>query len=506
MKLKLLLITFILNSFNSCDILRTSEFEVVSWSPGGGYHSEPENITVSINFSNEPDKANIERNFSLIGNSIRVKGSFNWNGNSMTFNPLTPFETNADYVITISADAHDTEGLSLDREFNGHFTTRQDGARPVLISFFPSLYDKVSDPRAEILLNFSLPVPLITLYENITFTPSMTGYWQLKDEGKQVVFTPAEPWIQNTRYDIRLSASLSDNNGMTTGKDYTITFTAGTFSEIPYLKSVSRILKDGSIIPLDSDRGYAGVTEFPVENSNIEKDDKFIFVFSKPADSASVKNYISIEDGPGLIMETAPGFKENFIFRFESIPAYESRFTVKIKSGIKDISNNETKEEYIYRIFADGKYSKPPELAGIRIPMAPYNETDQKMVFCKSDSLYSKIPITDEYYPSGQTVNTWIELYFETAQDASINLFSLMDLFQTETSNNVISFSPRYVKQNNFTVTNPQKGYEDYLRIEIRGEFENTTNFGVIYFQIGAGLMDSHGNKNEKQQRIPLLK
>jgi len=506
MKLKLLLILFIIFSFNSCDILRTSEFEVVSWTPGSGFHSEPENIIVSLKFSNEPDKPNIERNFSLTGNSTRVKGNFTWNGNTIIFNPLTPLETNTDYTINLSADAHDTEGLSLDKTFNGIFTTRQDDTRPVLISFYPSLYEEVSDLKAQIIINFSLPVPLISLYNNVSFTPSMTGYWQLSDGDRLAYFTPAEPWTQNTIYEVRLSSSFSDNNGMTIGKDFTSVFTTTTSGEIPYLVSVSRILKDGEIVLLNNDKGYSGAAEQPVENINIEKDDKFLLVFSKPADSTSVKNYISTEGGPNLILETMPGFKTEFIFKFDNIPPYESRFTIKIKNGIKDISNNETKEEYTYRIFANGKFSKPPELAGIRLPMAPYNETNQKMVFYRSDSIFNKIPITDEFYPSGEKTKTWIELYFKTAQDASINIFSLMDLFQTETSNNVILFSPRNIKQNSFTVLNPQEGYEEYLRIEIEGELENTTNFGTVNFQIGAGLLDSLGNKNEKQQRIPLLK
>jgi len=506
MKLKLFLIFIIIFSFNSCDILRFSKFEITSWTPGSGFHSQPENIIISIDFSNEPDKANAQRNFSLMGDSVRVKGNFLWNGNTMVFNPLTPLETNTDYVITLSADAHDTEGLSLDKAFKGDFTTRKDNTRPVLISFYPSSFEEIIDPKTEIILNFSLPVPLITLYDNVSFIPSITGYWQLNDEGTLARFTPAEQWAQNTRYEIHLSASLSDNNGMTIGKDFTSVFKSRTFSEAPYLVSVSRVLKDGAVIQMDRGRGYSGAAEPPVENAGIEKDDKFLLVFSKPVDSASVKNYTSAEDGPGLILETPPGFKTNFTFAFESIPSYESRFTLKIKSGIKDISDNETKEEYIYRFFADGKFSKPPELAGIRIPMAPYNETDQETVFYKADSLFNKIPVTDDFYPSGETVKTWIELYFETAQGAYINLFSLMDLFQTETSNNVLSFSPHYIKINNFAVTNPQKGFENLSRIEIEGELTNTTNFGIIYFQIGAGLLDSLGNKNEKMQRIPLLK
>jgi len=506
MKIKFLLILLIIFLYNSCDILRISKFEIVSWTPGTGFHSEPENISVSIIFSHEPDRANIERNFSLAGNSVRIKGNFYWSRNRITFTPLTPLEKNTDYVITISAEAHDTKGLSLDKAFNGSFTTRQNEIRPVLISFYPAAFEEINDPYAEVKLYFSLPVSPVTLYNNVSFTPSMTGFWRLEDEDKLAVFASVEPWSRNTRYEIRISDSLSGNNGMTIGANFTSIFTSGTACELPYLVSASRILNNGVIIDLNQDRDYSGVAEQPVENSSVEKDDKLLLVFSKPVDSTSVKNNIISEDGPGLILETSPGYKTDFIFKFQSIPVYESRFKIKIKSGIKDISGNETKEEYVYKIFVNGNFSRPPELAGIRLPMAPYHEKDQKTVFYKSNSLFNEIPITDQFYPSGETIKTWIELYFITAENASINLFSLMDLFQIETSNNVISFSPRYVKQNNYAISEKESGYENYLRIEIEGEIKNTTNFGVIYFQIAAGLLDSLGNKNENLQRIPLLK
>jgi len=506
MKIKLILFFITIIFFSSCDLLRTSVFEIVSWSPGGGFHSQTENIIISIAFSHEPDKSNLEHNFSLNGNSNRIKGYFNWNGNTMFFIPLSPLEINTDYTIIISADAHDTEGLSLDKEFKGDFTTRPDDTRPVLFSIFPSMYEEISDLKTKVKLFFSSPVPLISLYDNIAFNPSMTGIWQLQDEDRLAVFTPSEPWTLNSIYEIRVSSSLSDNNGMTIGKEQVSVFTAGRTSEKPYLENASRILKNGSVIILNPDNGYSGAVEQPVENTDIEKDDKFLFVFSKPVDSALVKNNISIENGPALIMETLPGFNDTFIFKFENTPEYNSRFTVKIKKGIKDISNNETENDYTYKFYANGKYSKPPELAGIRIPLAPNNETNQELIFYDTYSLFDNIRITDNNYPSGEAVKTWIELYFETAQDAAVNLFSLMELFQTETSNNVISFSARKIKNNNFTILEPHEEKKDFIRIEIEGELTNTTNFGIIYFQITAGLLDSLGNKNNNLQRIPLQK
>jgi hypothetical protein len=503
-KFKLYGFLLIIFCFASCDILRFSPFEVTSWTPGGGYHSEPEKITVSLVFSHEPDRASVERNFSLTGNENRVRGTFLWEGRKLVFSFLTPPEKNTDYVITISADAHDTEGLSMDKAFNGEFTTRESETRPSLVSCYPSMYADVSEPTMEVKLEFSIPVPLNALYDYVSFSPSMQGLWRLEDGGKTAIFSPVEPWTQNSRYEIRFSTSLTDNKGMNIGNDFVSVFTTGIDREKPYLLYARRITKDGEIFQLEADRGYSGATESLVENNDWEKDDRLSLVFSKLVDSVSVKNYLSADDAPALVMETSPGYKTEFIFRFDGIPAYGSRFTFRIKPGVKDSSGNETKDEYIYRIFADGKFSKPPELVGFRIPTIP--ESENNLVCLGMDSSLEKVAISDENYPSGDRVQTWFDLYFSAAEGADIDLFSLMDLFRIETSNNVFSFYPNQVKTSGFSISDPQTGWENFIRIEIAGQLVNTTNYGLIYFQIGAGLKDSSGNKNENLQRIIFIK
>jgi hypothetical protein len=510
MKIRLINLFLILLSFSSCDILRFSLFEVTSWTPGIGCHPNPEKITVALNFSHNPDRQSVERNFSLSGNGTRVRGTFFWSGKSFMFAPLVPLEKNTDYVINLSTGASDTDGLSLDEAFTVSFTTRPDNARPVLISCSPAFYEEIADTRAEVSLLFSLPVPLSTLYENVSINPSMAGFWQLSDNKKSAIFTPSEPWIQGTRYEIRVSSSLMADNGMNMGIEFLSVFTAGIDRETPYLLSARKISKDGEITEL---------FESPFINRDWEKDNCLSLVFSKSIDWLSVKNYIIAEDAPSLVMETSfspDAENTEFIFKFDGAPIFESYFTIRIKPGIKDFSGNESKNEYVYRICADGQFSKPPSLAGIRIPlstdsmspdsMSPDNEDDFALFSITADSIFEIIPITNSSYPSGVSVSTWIELYFNTAPGASIDPFSLMELFRIETSNNVIGFSPRRIRTENFTASSPHEGWEDYQRIEIGGNLTNSTNFGLIYLQIGAGLTDSLGNKNENLQKITFIK
>jgi len=489
--------------------LRFCRFEVTAWSPGEGYQPEPEKIVVSLNFSRDPDKDSVERRFSLIGDNGRIRGIFEWEGREMTFTPLTPLEINMDYHLSLSADACDIRGLSMDTAFERSFTTRSSIERPVLISCYPSTGTEINDSRTEVRLEFSTPVPLNALYDNVSFSPSMTGSWHLENGEKLAIFTPLEQWILNTRYEIRLSSSLTDNNGMSMRNDFTGIFMVGTDREAPELLHARRITRSGAIIQLDLDTdGYSGAANAPPESRDWEKEDRLSLVFSEPVDGLSVKNCLGVENISGLVMETEHGYRTEFVFRFEVSPAYESRFVFRIRPGVKDSAGNESGREYVYRIFANGKFSKPPTLAGIRMPMSPGNETDKELVHFGIDSLFEMLPIKDDQdnYPPRENVETWIELYFITAEGTSIDPFSLMELFHVDTSNNVLTFSPRQVKTNNFSSPIPQAGWERFERLEIAGNLTNTTNYGIVNFNISAGLKDNAGNKNEKAQIISLIK
>jgi len=490
----------------SCDILRFSAFEVISWTPGDGYHFEPENIIVSLQFSNKPHKESVEKYFSFNGNGNSIKGEYLWEEKNLTFIPQTPLEKNTDYKINLSAEARDLEGISMDEAFIRAFSTRPDANHPVVLSCYPSLYEKINDPEMRVKLEFSLPVTLKSLYESSSFNPSMTGFWSLENNDKSAIFTPSEPWQQNNRYEIIISSSLTDINGRNIRKEFKSIFNTGTDHELPYLLNVSRVTKNGEIIELLPDKNFFGAAELPVENSGWEKEDKILLIFSKPVDSLSVKNLISAENAPGLILESLYRFETDFLFKFEKIPVYNNRFTLKIKPGIRDSAGNVTKNEYVYKVFFNGKFSKPPELAGIRLPLAPQNEENFDPIFISADSLYQIIPITDDNYPSKDIISTWIEIYFITAEGASIDLFSVMENFRIDTSNNVLTFSPRIIKTNNFNFQEPQAGLENLQRVEINGNLINTTNYGIVNFMISSGLKDSLGNRNEKSLIIPAIK
>jgi hypothetical protein len=230
--------------------------------------------------------------------------------------------------------------------------------------------------------------------------------------------------------------------------------------------------------------------------------------FSEPVDSLSVKNYLGAGEAPGLVMENPPGFFTELVFHFESRPVFESRFFFTLNPGIKDIAGNESTGKYSFMIFANGLYSGPPSLVGVRIPMAPASMPDPELISYAIEDIFADLPLTngDKRYPYNTARAAWIELYFDTAPGAVIDTLSVMERFRIDTSNSVLVFSPRSVRDEGFTVSEPEPRWKDRRRLEITGFLTNTTNSGVVNIEITPGLRDSLGNQSEKNFRISLLK
>lgn len=498
-------------SLASCDILRFSRFEVISWSPGSGYHAAPQDIDVSVSFSHEPDIESVEKSFSVTADNEQVKGAFFWNGKTLHFSPFIPLGHDKDCLIKISANASDKTGLSMDREFEGAFSTRSVYTRAKILSSNPEMEGIMREPKGSYRIQFSFPVSLNSLRSNASFDPSMQGAWHLEEEGAAAVFTPLEPWLHGKRYEFKLPASMAGVNGIEMGKDFFSVFTAGADCELPYLAGAWKVSGCGDETELISEPlgGF-------IENPGWEKDDRLKLIFSSEVNLLSVNSAVTAENGPSLIMEMPmPGsndkniFSQEIMFRLEKPPAFCGRFTVRLKKGIKDYFGNESSGEFIFKIFANGENSKPPSLVGIRIPISPNGTVDDSgdlgLHAYGNDQLFADLPVDSENYPYNTKTGTWIECYFDCAPGVSIDLFSVMEKFRIETSNNVLSFSPKAVRGGNFTIEEPHAGWEQYARVEISGSLTNTVNAGIVHFVFNQGLSDSSGNTSVKQFRISLL-
>jgi hypothetical protein len=489
--------------FCSCDLLRESPFEVEGWTPGPGYHS-PGSIDVSLLFTSDPDRSSVEYGFALTEDGQVLKGSFLWAGRLLRFLPAAELEPNKNYLLSLSAGAHDARGVSLDRAFEVSFTTRPGNASPEVLAMVPPDDGVLTDPRAELYLTFSVPVNIDSCVNSISLSPAMAGAWRLENQGSLAIFTPAEPWTWGRRYRLRVSADFQSALGIVLGREYLSRFILGEDRLPPALIAAHAVDTAGNtVFALIPQEAAAPFTE----NGLWESAYRLRLDFSEPVDTASLKNCLTLEpvsaDPVGsLVMETPPGYASSVLFALTEKPAWGSRFLFRLKSGVRDEEENESGETVLFRVCADGPYSKPPLLVGIRLPMDPGAADELVRRYTPADA-FGELPLTGG---SGAGTNAWIELYFDTAPGAGVDLFSLMYLFRLAATNGALSFSPRDIRSSDFSHLLPPPEWEAYYRLEIQGLLLNGISSGMVTFYVGAGLLDTLGNRNAGIFRLPLYK
>ena len=498
--------------FYSCDILRDSPYMVKAWTPGGGYHDDPRSLKISLLFSHESDRVKTEQAFSFSEDGKTLKGTFVWEGQKLVFLPSAPLEAGRNYTISLGTGAQNIKGISLEDKFEVSFTTRPPGEKTRIIRAEPDDGGTLSGSRGEFRLFFSEPVSLNSCIDYISFNPSTPGSWYLENENKTACFVPREPWQAGTVYRVKVESRFTGLSGSILGTEYLSVFNAGPDMEKPELLKALALFPGAEAINISLGRpGQIPSAEY----AGWESFTRLELVFSEPVDLSGLRQLLVCEPAATLVMESTPGISDRAVFRFAEYPQWGSSFLFRLSSGVKDPAGNQSDEEYLFRIKTAGPLSKPPVLIGIRLPLAPglggegqnLPETNLALSFTPGD-LFSDLPIKsgEGHYPFMEATPSWIELYFETAVETEIDPISVMDHFRVESTNQALIFTPRSIKTENFRWLSPRPGWENFQRIEIRGDLTNTVQNGVVTFRISPGLKDKRGNTNTEDFRIPVLK
>ncbi|MDR2842915.1 MAG: Ig-like domain-containing protein [Spirochaetaceae bacterium] len=492
----------------SCDVLRDHPFEVCGWLPGEGVFENTDALKVTLFFTDEPNRNSVEKSFSLTENGENVKGTFNWDGKSVAYTPLVPLGMYKDFVVVLTNDAETNNGLSLENKFEGHFSSKPEGERPLILSVEPENESIITNLREPVKIEFSEAVIKNTCIDEISFSPSMSGTWQISESGTSAVFYPKENWKQNETYILTISSYFKSEMSYSLGKAYTSRWHVGSDRQAPYLNSVY-IIDKNDIEKFELTEFMFDDADVIAENENLEASDKIKLMFSEPVDISKVKSSMTISPSINFVVSTCGNFSDTIIIVFETVPEWSARYIIRLNSGIPDIENNLSLDAHTYRIKANGENSMPPILKGLRVQESFVSadigsETIKNVWTC--DELFSYVAINNTQFPTDHTVPLFFELYFETAKDAAINLFSLRDLFRIDTTNNCADFYATSITNTGFTYPQAAEAFSGLKRVEVRGDFKNKTTSGLIKFYISAGLTDTKQNKNNNVQSIQLTK
>jgi hypothetical protein len=522
---KIIYAMFCIVSLCSCELLRQSRFEVVHCSPDAGYHAETEELVVSVEFSHEPNREKIQKAFSVTEDAIALQGKYIWSGKTLEFRPSLPLKKNKEYKVTVSIDAEDAKGVSLDEQFERSWTSSPSKVRPEILSVSPANNGEVSNASASVLIYFNVEVPMQSLMDYVSFTPSISGYWKLDETQKTAEFTPYEKWKPCTEYKISVRQGFESEHGNTIAKEFGSRFTVGGDDVKPQLLRAVVLQKDSSIA-LKNKADYvlecADVDDIDgsVINDGWEADYKLLFKFSKDVNASTVLNAVTAEPAISFELENGPGYYSDIVIKFTKRPAYNAHYILRLGNTVSDSSGNTKENVEQYKIFTDGAKSKPPELKGFALPVNPAGGASASAIIITDRDNFTLpgLNLDADYYTVDAEIPTWMMLFFDAAHGAEINLFSLMESLSFSATNSSVTWTPEIIVNHSDEFTwrcnSPIYQDEEYrnelsgcIAIEIKGILVNDpTRRGLVTFSCDAGLRDSYGNESTITKQFVLIK
>ncbi len=484
--------------------LFTPHFSIVGWSPSDARVADPGIVSLWLRFSTRTDRASIEEAFSLTRDGDAVQGEFAWDGDVMRYVPAERLERNHEYEIRLGTGAEDENGVSLDQEFLHAFSTKTEDGRPALLSVTPADGAALTDRYARVVMAFSEAVDRDSLYGAFSLTPSVRGRFDWSAGDSTCAFVPLEPYAWQTEYRLSIQDGIVDLSGNTITKACVTGFTIGTDSSPPVVLRLSNTVNnaEGSIVLASS----IPSDTVPVLSSLWESTWGLALVFSELVEREGLESHIRLEPAWSYAIDERTALGSSFFLVPQERFSRGVLYSVTIGKGIKDAQGNASVGESVYRFRVDGAATRSPALTRLRFrnnPGATPATWDDKR--CDHGDDYSAMTVSSSVFSIGFPAETFVDLYFSLASEASVNLFSLMQEFSIQASNSCASFTLKRMQVSGFADPQPAEvAGSQCVRVVI--DLRNSIDSGIVTFGVGEGFVDSVGNPIAGTWRLPLLK
>ena len=222
---------------------------VIQRSPDRGEELPPDGA-IELVFDRPMDRASVEAALSI---TPKVDGDVTWvDDRTVRFKPARDLKRDAEYYVTVAADAKTSEGDPLDGAYRFRFRTV--GYLEVT-QVIPAPDTTDVEALSTITVIFNRPVVPLTaisdpayadLPQPLTIEPSVTGSGEWLNTSIYV-FTPDAPLAGGTTYTVRVAAGLTDTTGGLLEQDYVWSFS----TQPPRVVDVSPADGD-TLVPVDA--------------------------------------------------------------------------------------------------------------------------------------------------------------------------------------------------------------------------------------------------------------
>lgn len=196
----------------------TEAVQVKTTNPEDGASYVSTNASVYIQFNTAMNRSSVENSFEISQDS---QGRFVWHNNeAFSFIPYTFLATNTQYMITISTNAKDFYGTSINDPFLLDFTVE-----PLNVTTTYPLSGATNVPRStNIQIVFNTNVDQVSVEKAFTLSPPVTGSFNWIDRTR-FTFLADSQLQASTIYTVMVDTNAKDDYGKKLPQNYNFSFT-----------------------------------------------------------------------------------------------------------------------------------------------------------------------------------------------------------------------------------------------------------------------------------------
>ncbi len=321
---------------------------------------------IFVEFSEAMDKSKTEEAFTIEGDH-KLKGHFRWEGNILYYELVEDCKDATVYTIKVRSSAEDSNGNNLVKDAVSSFSMGSDLIKPVVLSINPVDGSAVENPFTPVVVEFSEPVRLESLYRGFSLSPFVNGDITLSADGTVFTFTPYDPYVHGLLYTITLSDEICDVAGNPLIETTKSIFKAGT-------DFINPTLNPDATNPPDPQTGvFASQTNTVLRlspftlTSGVDKNANIVITFSKAMQRLDTQKSISISP----FIEYTHNWITDRTLQIIVSPyfALKQQYTLTISTQAKDIAGNVLDRDYSFPFFIDAENSLPIEVEPYGIPV-----------------------------------------------------------------------------------------------------------------------------------------
>ncbi|GHV92073.1 hypothetical protein AGMMS50268_25760 [Spirochaetia bacterium] len=315
-------IAVILVIFSSCKLLVTfEELSVTTNVPGQRRYLNEEYLC--LDFSITPDHESVKRQLKLECENKTISYSPVWDGAKLYIKENPSWKLGKQYKVTLDGSLRMEDGRYYTHSLSEIFYYGEKN-NDLTLDLYTPVSGRIIEASEKLHFEFNKPVNISSFQETFTLSPYCTTSMIFSTDKKKVDIQAADGWGINTIYTWQISELLADD-GYYLVPSMDGRFFTNAYTELPQVERICAFDKD-----------VYNPLPFGIDGKIQQGSNRLGIIFSKPMDSFSVKNAVSITPAIKGYLQQDPADPKRFVYIPQEFYDVGIRYKLTIASSARD--------------------------------------------------------------------------------------------------------------------------------------------------------------------------